>query len=143
MARARSVAGCECSRAWGSKLWPLPQQDLTSGPLGKFYKLLLSVQFSNIKYLHNVVRPLVATLATPRETLYPKTIPIAPAPPPEHHLIPLAACLYEFVCSEASRKWHRTWLVLLLAEHRSSFRLPRSHWAFTGLGACCCFHVSF
>ena len=28
---------------------------LTSGPPGKFRKLLLSVQFSNIKYLHNVV----------------------------------------------------------------------------------------
>lgn len=74
---------------------------LTSGPPGKFCKLLLSVQFSNIKYLHNVVRPLVEhfVIALKGNFVPPKQSP-SPRPLPQSiTLIPLAACLYEFVCS--------------------------------------------
>lgn len=90
---------------------------LTSGPPGKFRKLLLSVQFSNIKYLHNVVRPLFSckTLSSsPRETLHPKNNPHTPAPSPwASPWFRLLSASMNLSVLEAPRKWHRTVFVPL------------------------------
>ena len=117
---------CECSKAWDRNCGPCLGKWILNQWATREAKLRLSVWFSNIKHLHNVMQPSLQSRTwspSRRETLYPKTVITHPRLPhpwssPCFYFLPVSVNLSIL---DASRKWHHTIFVLLCPRAQGVF----------------------